>query len=110
MSSQIVYAVRCYANGALPVNSILESFEQPSVLGGFGVPRDDDFLGFWGLRESSDITNTLTDGITISRVITILMGPSSTATATVQLDSGSVPTGITVTGQGEDYVRPPIPV
>jgi hypothetical protein len=70
-------------------------------------------LQFWGLRASADVTNL--DGLTnkVTRQITLKMDASSVATATAAKQSGTRFGGIlsvTVTGQGMDYIRPPLPV
>lgn len=107
MSSQIVYNVRSFQSGAAPSSET--TMQQPTTLGGPGTIRDDDFLALWGLRATADNMAILVDNMTVSRTITLSMLPSSTATGTVVQDSGGVITGVTITGQGQDYVQPPTP-
>jgi hypothetical protein len=108
MSTQIVYTVRSNQNGTQVVSGV--NMQQPITLGGPGVPRDDDFLTFWGLRASADATAVLIDNVTVSRQITLQMAPSVTATGTVTTSGPGEVSAITITAQGQDYVRPPVPV
>lgn len=108
MSTQIVYVVESFQSGAAV--SSANSMQQPTSLGGQGTLRDDDFLNFWGLRATADVCAVQLDNITVKRTITLSMVPSSTATGTITQDSGQVITGVTITGQGLDYIQPPLPV
>jgi hypothetical protein len=108
MSTQIAYAVQASALGTQTVTTVKNAIRNVPTGGGTGVPVDASFLQFWGLRVTSDTIGS--SGSVVERDITLAMGPSSTATATIQLQGGTalpLISGITVTGQGLDYVLPP---
>jgi hypothetical protein len=116
MSSQIVYAIQTPMNGGLDTSTMTGIMGQPSAgTVSPGTFRDEQFLQFWGLRSSFD-------GVTLSgiipnqiakRAITLQMDASVIATSTAAKAGGGVQgpiVGITITGQGNTYIRPPVPV
>jgi len=70
------------------------------------VPVPQDLLTAFALRVTSDST-TIGSGEVI-RTIVFSMVPSSTATATAQVNSNQQLTGVTVTAPGANYVKPPV--
>lgn len=110
MSTQIVYTAKVFPHGTQPLSGVVEvNMQQPTSEAGAGTFRDDQFLTLLGLRASFDGIS-LPGGGVVQRQITLQMGPSSGATATVQTDGSGVISGITVTGQGLDYIQPPVAV
>lgn len=108
-TSQIVYTVQTIVSGGQPVITVQGSTQQPPGGGTPGVPRDEQFLQTWGLRSSLDITTAAMQ--TVQRQITLQMNASVVATATATVRAGAPQgaiIGITITGQGMDYIRPPL--
>jgi hypothetical protein len=110
MSSQIVYVVKTTVVGGLLTANVVSNAMQPATSGPPGTPRDDQFLQFWGLRASSDATANPSGGDVV-RTITLKMDASAIATGTVTVGAGSTEgpiIGVTITGQGLDYIQPPL--
>jgi hypothetical protein len=102
MTSQLVCGYQATATGIQSPTALRTLFN--------AVPIDQDFLKFWGLRVTGDSAAIV--GNTVTRTITLAMGPSSNAvllsTLFVGDPSGSPVNSISVNVQGTDYVRPPV--